>query len=276
MSCNSIVLTEKEAKDFEKKKIEAFNGTIIICVLYGSIAIILLLLINFTQFGKEYIYKKFMPFVITYVIGAIFILFYMVFAIYNLEPTKKKSDNRNDLVCPDYWKLVKTGEQELLDIKNNNFINNINKNILDNDINYKCQIDTKDAKLIDYNISNSSNGYKSNKTNSDYDTPDFLYINYNDKDEEMRKYAQISGIYKSSNDVYKPLENSVNSLNKFNNTKTTISPIIYSNGNYPLICNQVYPKYLEKLDAETVGGNKYRCEYAKKCNIPWNNIGCDI
>ena len=84
MSCTTIVLTEKEAKDFNDKKTSAFQGTMILCGVYALVAIILLLLINFTTFGKDIIYDKLMPFVITYVFGAIFIIVYLVYNKFNL------------------------------------------------------------------------------------------------------------------------------------------------------------------------------------------------
>jgi hypothetical protein len=47
-------------------------------------------------------------------------------------------------------------------------------------------------------------------------------------------------------------------------------------------CSKVYPEYLTYLDAQeyiknnrTGRKNLHRCEWAKKCNVPWSAAGCD-
>lgn len=273
MSCSTIVMTEKEAKDFNDKKTSAFQGTMILCGVYAIIAIILLLLINYTSFGKDIIYNKFMPFVITYVFGAIFIIIYLVFTIYNLEPSKERNPQNNDIICPDYWKIKELTSQEINYIKGN--ISNTS-NLSDDDIRYKCEIDKNITPLSNYKSTNSelNNGYIGNylSTGNDKDTPNFLYVNYKDDNKEIKKYAQIAGIYNKNNGAGYSTIN-VNSLSSNLNSSKTIVPINSSTTDYPLICNEVYPQYLSKLD-EKDGGNKNRCEYAKKCNIAWNDIGC--
>lgn len=51
--------------------------------------------------------------------------------------------------------------------------------------------------------------------------------------------------------------------------------------NFAYDCSKVYPEYLTYLDAkeyaknnETGPKNLHRCEWAKKCNVPWSAAGC--
>jgi len=276
MSCSTIVLTEKEANDFNDKKIAAFQGTMILCGVYAFVAFILLILINYTSFGKDIIYDKLMPFVLTYVFGAIFIILYLVYMIYNLEPTKERKIKNNDIICPDYWKIKELTDEEISLIKAN--ITNTSNIYDDNDIRYKCEIDKNIAPLSNYKDVNSNlkYGYSGNISNNKIDNPNYIYVNYNDNEkdtnEDMKKYAQIAGIYNNPGNSFSPINN-INSLSSsLSEDNKNIVPIDSSAG-YPLICNEVYPQYLAKLD-EKDGGNKNRCEYAKKCNIAWNDIGC--
>jgi len=274
MSCSSIVLTEKESKDFNDKKFAAFQGTMILCGVYATVAIILLVLINYTTYGTDIIYNKFLPFVATYVFGAILIIIYLVIVIYELQPTKNRTLEDNDIICPDYWKIKELTPQEIDYIKQNTS-SNIN-NMTDDEIRYKCEIDKNITPLSNYKNTNKQliSGYKKNylSTGNDKNKPNYLYVNYNDDNDEMRKYAQFAGIYKKENGAgYNTIN--VNSLSSNLNITNRIESISSSTTGYPLICNEVYPQYLAKLD-EKDGGNKNRCEYAKKCNIAWNDVGC--
>jgi len=274
MSCTTVVLTEKEAKDFNDKKTSAFQGTMILCGVYATVAIVLLLLINFTSFGKNIIYDKFMPFILTYVFGAIIIIIYLVITIYNLEPTKHRKPQDNDIICPDYWKLKELTPDEIKAIKKNTANTS---NLSDDDIRYKCVIDKNILPLSNYKNDNLKYGFTGNylSTGNDINNPNYIYTTYNnaetDKNNDMKIYAQVSGIYNKDGTPSESLD-PISLTSNLSSDNINIEPISYSQ--IPLICNEVYPQYLARLDENTEEGNKNRCEYAKKCNIPWNDIGC--
>jgi hypothetical protein len=90
-----------------------------ICLVYGISAIALLAVVFFTDWGKEYVYDKFLPAVLTYVIGAIIIIIYLVLSIFALQPHKIKNDFDVMPVCPDYWKLEKVSKERRDSIINN-------------------------------------------------------------------------------------------------------------------------------------------------------------
>ena len=69
---------EKELKLFEQEKMELYKGTFVVCLVYGLAAILLLGMILFTENGKTFIYDQFAPAVITYILGSLIIIIYLV------------------------------------------------------------------------------------------------------------------------------------------------------------------------------------------------------
>lgn len=117
---------QKELELFKLEKLNMYKGTWMVCFVYGITAIILLSVIFFTEWGRTYIYDKFFPAVITYVLGAIVIIIYLVVSIFSLVPRKLRKTVETLPVCPDYWKLEKTADLAKTDMKNN--ITNYDKN----------------------------------------------------------------------------------------------------------------------------------------------------
>ena len=117
---------KKELELFKLEKLNMYKGTWMVCFVYGITAIILLSVIFFTEWGRTYIYDKFFPAVITYVLGAIVIIIYLIVSIFSIVPRKLRKSVETLPVCPDYWKLQRTDDGMKAEIKNN--ITNYNKN----------------------------------------------------------------------------------------------------------------------------------------------------
>lgn len=115
-----FVPNDKELKLFKEEKTNMYKGTWMICLVYGISAIALLGVVFLTDWGREYIYNKFLPAVITYVIGAIFIIIYLVFSIFALKPRKIGKGFDVMPICPDYWKLEKVSKDRQQAILHNN------------------------------------------------------------------------------------------------------------------------------------------------------------
>ena len=114
---------QKELELFKLEKLNMYKGTWMVCFVYGISAIILLSVIFFTDWGRTYIYNKFFPAVITYVLGAIIIIIYLIVSIFSIKPRKLKKSVETLPVCPDYWKLEK-----VVDTSNiNDIINNVKR-----------------------------------------------------------------------------------------------------------------------------------------------------
>jgi hypothetical protein len=114
-----FVPNEKELKLFKEEKTNMYKGTWMICLVYGISAIALLAVVFLTDWGKEYVYDKFLPAVLTYVIGAIIIIIYLVLSIFTLQPRKIKSGFDVMPICPDYWKLETVSKTRKDSIINN-------------------------------------------------------------------------------------------------------------------------------------------------------------
>ena len=98
---------DRELRLFEQEKMDLYKGTFVVCIVYGLSAFILLVVILFTEWGKEFIYDKFAPAVITYILGSLIIIIYLLNAIFSIKPRKVGTDMDSDhnIICPDFWKL---------------------------------------------------------------------------------------------------------------------------------------------------------------------------
>jgi hypothetical protein len=76
---------ERELRLFEQEKMELYKGTFVVCLVYGLSAFILLIVILFTEWGREYIYDKFAPAVITYILGSLIIIIYLLNEIFSIN-----------------------------------------------------------------------------------------------------------------------------------------------------------------------------------------------
>ena len=137
---------DKELKLFEQEKMDLYKGTFVVCLVYGLSAVLLLALILFTENGREYIYDKFAPAVITYVLGSLIIIMYLLYSIYSIKPRKigKDIDGDNNIKCPDFWKLKKTEDIAKTAMIDNNKATPIMKdinNITNANIQYVCEYD---------------------------------------------------------------------------------------------------------------------------------------
>lgn len=137
---------DKELKLFEQEKMDLYKGTFVVCLVYGLSAVLLLALILFTESGREYIYDKFAPAVITYVLGSLIIIMYLLYSIYIIKPRRlgKDIDGDNNIKCPDFWKLKKTEDIAKTAMIDNNKATPIMKdinNITNANIQYVCEYD---------------------------------------------------------------------------------------------------------------------------------------
>jgi len=115
-----FVPNEKELKLFKEEKSNMYKGTWMICLVYGISALTLLGVVFLTDWGRTYVYEKFLPAVLTFVIGAIFIIVYLLFSIFSLQPRKIGKGFDANTSCPDYWKLHQVDKYRKKSIINNN------------------------------------------------------------------------------------------------------------------------------------------------------------
>jgi len=106
-------LNDYDRAVFNLKREKVFYGTIAICVLYGSIALILFVLSYFSDKIKYLLLNSFLPFTIVYIIGTILIIMYLIHQVLNFKPYKLNRDgNYDNLSCPDYWHLERISDDK--------------------------------------------------------------------------------------------------------------------------------------------------------------------
>lgn len=221
---------DRELRLFEQEKLDLYKGTFVVCIVYGLSAFLLLVIILFTEWGKEFIYDKFAPAVITYILGSLIIIIYLLNAIFSIRPRKIGTDMDSDMniTCPDYWKLERITDEAHKEaiIKNNgvegttkigNIIPSINKTGNAN-LQYRCVHDDKvygttkdylvmkqkinpsDNYLPGFNLYNEATNYTANDKTSPY-KPNYIVrepistptnkATY----EDLKKYAKLTGVY---------------------------------------------------------------------------------
>lgn len=303
---------DKELKLFEQEKMDLYKGTFVVCIVYGLSAVLLLVLILFTDGGKEFIYDKFAPAVITYILGSLIIILYLLNSIYTIRPRRigNDMDSDNSIMCPDFWKLEKVDiDTKKVLIENNTMYGGSDNTFIipeimrdtDKNIQYKCVYDkdvygdtrklleTKKGIVADTNIiagfNNVENAttYANNPTTSVL-SPDYIVKLPKDMDMEdnnvkgLKSYAKFAGGYNTGNATILNDSNNKISLRPAQAEYITSGTAenIYSNyeTTTPLICNQVFPQVLGILDSKTKDENEISCEYAKQCGISWSSLNC--
>lgn len=303
---------DKELKLFEQEKMDLYKGTFVVCIVYGLSAVILLVLILFTDGGKEFIYDKFAPAVITYILGSLIIILYLLNSIYTIRPRRigNDMDSDNSIMCPDFWKLEKVDDPTKKVLIDNNISYGGSDNTIiipeimresDKNIQYKCVYD-KDVygdtrKLLETkkgiaadntniiagfnNVANATT-YATNPATSVL-SPDYIVKLPKDMEDSnvkgLKSYAKFSGGYTKDNATI--LDDATDNKISLRPAKSeyltgTADATRYSNyeTNTPLICNQVFPQVLGILDSKTKDENEISCEYAKQCGISWSSLNC--
>lgn len=275
---DTSMLTNQELKIYTSERLKKFKFTITVCIVYSIITILLLLLGLFTSWGNRVLYNDLFAFIITYILGTIFIIVYMSNEIYNFKPTKFDNNMGYDAeMCPDYWTLENVNEKNYIDNKGKSYFNS---SINTNHFRYKCVMDNK---LFPINkIAEMDKNKLNDKKNYALSPDNKLYVKLSDKKnvgiandtdfENFKTYAANMNGY-----TYKDgrlVNNNDNSL------KGTNNQYFNNDTNVPLSCDTVYPLYLSVIDKDNVSknpndpSNKYRCAYAKTCGIAWTEAGC--
>ena len=256
---------EKERQKTEKYRV--FMGSIMVCIAYAAIAIILAILVFFTEMGKD-IEKSYGTFIKTFIIGTTLIIIGIVFMILDWKPSEKevvKRDIINPKSCPDYWisEHVDTSALQTItptfddcnlmntsiymyDFLHNDTNTNLFGNKCVNDDNIRAEPDGLNvADLKDVNA---------------YSGTGFTNTNLSDPEDKAKMLGAMA------------------SMNLLEQAAYDKAHFASSN---KIKCHEVYPEYLADLDSKeyakngyTGPTNKFRCEYAKVCGVPWTEIGC--
>lgn len=220
---------DRELRLFEQEKMDLYKGTFVVCIVYGLSAFILLVVILFTEWGKEFIYDKFAPAVITYILGSLIIIIYLLNAIFSIKPRKVGTDMDSDhnIICPDFWKLEKVDATTRADIITNNEVSSGKGAIIPSftseknaNLQYRCVYDpdvqgtTKELLAMKNALNSSATSYMagfkkvaeaaSHRLRGPKSTlkPDYIVKKPSDDNaatyQDLVKYAKFSGAYGAS------------------------------------------------------------------------------
>lgn len=293
-------MTEDEQKYIQNLKYNAFMGTIAVCVIYGIIAILMILYINLTESGKI-LYDDLKPFALTFIFGTLFIIIAITVMVVYWEPEQDKKLKPSDLLqnpysCPDYYKLATTSDTSNLIKYSSNIASKATVDPADGKLFIGLKADKESVNLKDYTITDSNSNLVTNKCTLDADimltlepdhnifikagttsytpsaaTTDLIGTDQKDK-KSFASFTTMYGGYDSTSGTIKKPNSDVNV--KYDGTTDTLFTA-YD-------CETVYPEYLSYLDAkEFINNNEkgpknlHRCEWSKKCKVPWSSAGCD-
>jgi hypothetical protein len=272
--------TDEEIALYTSERYKIYRGTIAVCIIYAAIALILILIGYFTEWGREFILGTILPFIATYIIGTIIVIIILAYSVSEYKP--RKIDNRptfDNAMCPDYWKLLESDKKEYKDDEGNVYLSsNVNPHLFK----YKCVMDN--SVLNNSNIYRTSDiGYYKFSKNSHLvkDLGNFdpailkpFGLNGTDNQSNFYKYSLHMSGFDINNDLVK---NTVNAIE----TPHSILPPTGVTLTAPLVCDKVYPLYLSAMDQQNASlnpnepNNRFRCAYASACGVPWAEAGCD-
>ena len=286
-------LTENERNKFDRNTQRTYKKTFWLCVIYALIALVILLIGIFSQWGNSVFFTELFAFVITYIIGTIIIISLLTWSIYSFDFPEIKKELKSDAnYCPDYWD---NEYGESLKVEGEDYLFG---EIEENQFNIKCKIDDNTV----YTPENISNGESTQRTSHTVTggltsevVRELKSINGMDdpakkveldktglNEDEYKKFREIMArtagytlddneFKKSNNDKALLMRNETNYYSDDTNTENLV----------PVMCDRVYPKYMAIEDLEWAKENKidklntFRCAYAKTCNIPWTEAGCN-
>jgi len=123
---------QKQLDLYEIKRANLFKGTIAVCAVYGAIALIVLLITIFTEFGKTVLADTMFAFTTTFIAGMILIVVILGISVTAYEMPDTNFSTYNTLSCPDYYKLEKETPENIA----------LYNTGIKNKMTYKCVADT--------------------------------------------------------------------------------------------------------------------------------------
>jgi len=100
---NNPDLTDNDIKTYNINKLKYFKTTIAICAIYGSFALLMLLIVLFSPSGSSFITENFRTFTLTFVAGLIVIVCVLSYLVTNFKPRMLEAPPYDGNMCPDFW-----------------------------------------------------------------------------------------------------------------------------------------------------------------------------
>jgi hypothetical protein len=97
-----------DIRTYNISKTNYFKGTIAVCAIYGAVALLMLMLVLFSEKGSQFMSETFRAFTITFVVGLVLVVIILVVQIMSFKPSVLTQSPYDTSMCPDNWTLQET------------------------------------------------------------------------------------------------------------------------------------------------------------------------
>ena len=230
-----------------------FNTTIAIAAVYGSIALLFLIIILADTNNVSGLSKEYLPFTITFIGGMLVTMIILLAQILTFQPVSSKQPTVSDSICPDYYKLRTTPSTDT----------DYNSATADNQnyMRYQCVPDP-----AVYNLMLDSSKTPIRNQTGEASTTNIFGHN-------VQKNIASVPIHPDGNNT-----TSANSVMAYKVGSVYQSAQAFradrhlSDSN--VRCDIVYPQLMAYQDSQNFPqqANTLRCKYSDVCNIPWTGV----
>jgi hypothetical protein len=251
-----MATAQEQLQVFQQRKRNTYNGTITVAAIYGSIAILLFLIILISPTGKSILTDSYLAFTVTFIGGMLFVTGMLALAIYTSKDPKLVFPKYDNMICPDYWRLVKTPEDVLKDYKG------------EDKFRYEYMCVNNEIPSITHPSWNDAKYKFIDQTArpTDVDKEKLLEIasNMNSKLPGLTGMTQYTESVTASPAV--AADPSKNIIAKPATAAADARGSVY--------CGALFPDYFNTEDSayNEEDSNKLRCNYSKMCGIPWTTV----
>lgn len=104
---------DAQATKSQAKKTRMFRATIAVCVLYGGLALAILVACLFTDGGKALLIEQAGAFTVTLVTGMCLVILFLGVSVYKYEPKPDDLLRTDPYACPDYFDLHRVPDADV-------------------------------------------------------------------------------------------------------------------------------------------------------------------
>ena len=247
-------LSVEDIKSYNVKKAQLFKLTIVICSIYGTLALIVLLLTLFTSKGNLIFTEEIRPFTLTFVGGMIFVIIILIIQVVTFKPNALTVSSYDPDICPDFWKLVPTPKTDPI---------------------YK-NADASTKGLMTYQCVPDNTIFNTNRVVTAAAGPAAAINPYGQSIDTTNNitYATIPANLDSKDPKAKLVGTGTNGY--MTGLTNTVGSGKANYGANKLQCDKIFPNLLANKNANDsdIKDKPYAlsCAYADACGIPWTNV----
>jgi len=231
---NNPELTQADINTYNINKARLFKFTIATCVVYGVVALGVLIITILSDAGNMLFTEEIRPFTLTFTGGMIFVIIILLIEVLTFKPKALSINTFDRDVCPDFWTLMKSPAADI------SYVSNATPGADSQLFNYKC--------IPNNNILNTNHSVTSGSAPS-----------------AKNSYNQVIGSYSINKTITDDPTNNIplTKLIAANSGSTVLNcGAVYPN----------YFATINKQDPDINNTpNLIACEYAKQCGIPWTS-----